>query len=257
VLHAAAGLARVEFTSLIADAAERIERGRPAAFVCEPFDDDGFRVHEFASALRNATPPLPVIILSPTRAAHWTRSIPGDGSLHVSRLAHLELRGALQAVLARERSRLRRIHAAAACVPLVAIGAREAVRYAIENGDRPMGVPHLAASIGTPRKSLDRYLSLNTPLTAREIIVWGRLLAIGIELDDPNVTVASISPALRFTSASALRNLLQRHTGLTPSELRARGGLQEILSRFRAAIAARPVSPAASGPPLDGDRLSA
>ena len=257
VIDAADGIARIEFCSRVGDAELRIADDPPAAFLCVPFDADGYRVHELAAKMRAASPPVPVVILSLARAARWTHTIPGNGSLHVSRLTSSALRAVLRALLSRERTRLRRMHTAAVCAALMPDAAREALRYAIENGDRRMGVPHLAASIGRPRKSLDRHLAISSPLSAREIIVWGRLMAIAIELDDPGVTVAAIAPELRFTSASSLRNLLQRHTGLTPSELRARGGLREILARFGAVLADRLALAIRPHIPLDDHRLTA
>ncbi|HKS07081.1 MAG TPA: AraC family transcriptional regulator [Gemmatimonadaceae bacterium] len=115
---------------------------------------------------------------------------------------------------------------------------RHIVRFAVEQGDRPRSVSELAAAVGIPRKSLDRQLAGTIPVTARELLTWGRLIAVSMRLTDPSVTTSRIAEELAFASPSALRNLLQRYARLTPTELRRAGCTEHMVNAMVAALRA-------------------
>jgi transcriptional regulator GlxA family with amidase domain len=114
--------------------------------------------------------------------------------------------------------------------------AQEVVQFAIDHGDSPWSVRQLAASLGVPRKTLDRRLAKAITLTARELIGWARLIALAIRLESSTMSADGIAIELRFASPSAMRNLLQRYAGLTPTELRQRGGSEYLYGRLRAEL---------------------
>jgi transcriptional regulator GlxA family with amidase domain len=122
----------------------------------------------------------------------------------------------------------------------VADGARDVVQFAIEHGDSPSSVRQLAAALGLPRKTLDRRLARTISLTARELIGWARLIALAIRLESSTLSADAIATELRFASPSAMRNLLQRYAGLTPRELRQRGGSEYLYGRLRAELGREP-----------------
>ena len=106
---------------------------------------------------------------------------------------------------------------------------REAVRYAVAHGDQPRSVTALSVAIGTPRKSLDRRLSQELPMTARQLLMWGRLISAAMRMEASACTVLAAAGDLSFASPSALRNLLQRHAGMTPTELLRNGGSAHLV----------------------------
>jgi AraC-like DNA-binding protein len=132
--------------------------------------------------------------------------------------------------------RARRREMAVQLARAVPDGARDAVQFTIEHGDSPWSVRQLAASLGLPRKTLDRRLARAIALTARELIGWARLIALAIRLESSTMSADSIADELRFASPSAMRNLLQRYAGLTPTELRQRGGSEYLFGRLRSEL---------------------
>lgn len=132
--------------------------------------------------------------------------------------------------------RARRREMAAQLARDVPEAARDAVQFTIENGDHPRSVRQLAASLGLPRKTLDRRLARTIALTARELLGWARLIALAIRLETSTMSADAIATELRFASPSAMRNLLQRYAGLTPTELRQRGGSEYLYGRLRAEL---------------------
>jgi AraC-like DNA-binding protein len=83
---------------------------------------------------------------------------------------------------------------------------------------------------------MDRRLSKAIRLSARQLIGWGRLLALSMQLEDTVAAVDAIAHELQFSSPSALRNLLQRYAGLTPTELRRLGGSAHLVTRLTTAL---------------------
>ena len=71
------------------------------------------------------------------------------------------------------------------------------------------------------------------------LAAWARLLAAAWLLEDGGRSVEQTAHLLSFESPNALRNLLKRHTGLRPIEVRENGGLRCVLALFRAALARR------------------
>lgn len=228
---AARGLVRLEFCHSVRDAQTRLLRGDASIFVARRRDSSGAPVDPLVRDVLTSLPDFPILIVSPSSDAERrdARAFRQIGATRVVRDTAADLRQGLRDILARERFRMRRIAAAARCASWAPTAARDAVRYAIEHGHTPRSVRDLASALGVPRKTLDRRLSRVSPLTARQAIGWGRLIATAIQLDAPTATVASVAADLEFTSATALRNLLQRYTGMTPTELRAAGGLESLL----------------------------
>jgi AraC-like DNA-binding protein len=65
-----------------------------------------------------------------------------------------------------------------------------------------------------------------------KLIVWCRLFHAGNLLADRERSVENVAYTLDFPSPSALRNQLGRYAGMTPQEVRARGGLRAVVARF-------------------------
>lgn len=101
-------------------------------------------------------------------------------------------------------------------------------RFALESAVRPISVLTLAAGLGVHRRTLAKRLYSRGLPSPREVVAWCRLMLAAGLLEDPARTVEQVAHELEFPSANAFRNLLQRYTGMTPSDLRRGGGLQTI-----------------------------
>jgi AraC-like DNA-binding protein len=106
------------------------------------------------------------------------------------------------------------------------------VRFGLEHASAPLNVTMVAAALGAHRKTLwERCRSRGAP-SPRELLSWCRVLAVTFALDDRGRTADSVAHELGFPTPSALRNLLQRYLGLTPTEVRAKGGSTYAVRRL-------------------------
>lgn len=63
------------------------------------------------------------------------------------------------------------------------------------------------------------------------LLAWRRLLHAARVLDDGR-SADSVARAMDFSTGSALRKSLKRHTGLRPGELRRQGGFSALATLF-------------------------
>lgn len=142
------------------------------------------------------------------------------------------------------------------------------------DGLRSMVPPHLHGFVGAVLRKADRPLSPGEaarlyhrhPNTLREhlraaglpsvnkLIVWMRLLHAAHHLEDSGTSAERVASLLRFPSGTAFRNQLHRYVGVTPGELRERGGMSLVLDRFCAGIGSGSGAAWAGGAPVASGR---
>jgi AraC-like DNA-binding protein len=110
------------------------------------------------------------------------------------------------------------------------------VRYCLTNAHTAPTVEHTAAALGVRRQTIAARLAVAMLPTASSLVSWGRLLLAARLLEDAERSVERVAHALAFDSGSALRHMLMRYTGLRPAQVRARGGLAEVLPLFVAGV---------------------
>jgi AraC-like DNA-binding protein len=64
------------------------------------------------------------------------------------------------------------------------------------------------------------------------VIAWCLILLTTALLASPGVTVERVALELNFPSATSLRNMLKRYTGLRPADLRTPTALDALCARF-------------------------
>ncbi|HYV97982.1 MAG TPA: AraC family transcriptional regulator [Gemmatimonadaceae bacterium] len=232
VTWAAHGRANIEHRQTLAEAEHAVTMHTAIAiFLLRRIVEDTAGL-EAVARMRRTVPQISVIIVESPRgiSAALAPFSGADATVH-ERSKHL--RREVAEALARATRRERRRNMAAALASAAAPNVQIAVRLAIEGGEQPRSVIQLAASVGVPRKTLDRWIGNATSLTPRQLLGWCRLLAAALYLDSHATTVAAAADELRFASPSALRNLLQRYAGVTPTELRSRGGADMVFRRLR------------------------
>jgi AraC-like DNA-binding protein len=107
-----------------------------------------------------------------------------------------------------------------------------ALRLALEGVQHGWDSEELAAQMGLSRPHVSvRLKACGLPSTGH-LLVWARLLHAGRWLADPGRTAQSVSRQLEYSSGAAFRRALRNYVGMTPTEVRAFGGLRPILSRF-------------------------
>jgi AraC-like DNA-binding protein len=237
ILHAMRETAELMFCATAAEAEQLVAGRRPSALLATNTDDaDGEPARDVAARFHLEYPDLPIILLhAPESARARARKTIAPG---IGRAAHIDrdLGRHVVAHIRRSAHRARRRVIGEALAKDLPVSAQDVVRRAIDQGDAPQSVLQLAGAIGVPRKTMDRRLSKAIPLTARQLIAWGRLLAAAMQLEESTDPVDCISNELEFSSPSALRNLLQRYAAVTPTELRQRGGSAYLLERLSEAL---------------------
>jgi AraC-like DNA-binding protein len=98
-------------------------------------------------------------------------------------------------------------------------------------------VEQVARALNIHRKTLVNHCSAEGFPPPGSVIAWCLLLLTAGLLATPGVTVERIAVQLNFPSATALRNMLKRYTGLRPSDLRAENALAELCAEFLGADA--------------------
>jgi AraC-like DNA-binding protein len=92
-------------------------------------------------------------------------------------------------------------------------------------------VPELARAARCSPRTLRRTLHGAGLPAPEELLAWRRLLHAARLLDDGR-SADSVARALEFSTGSALRKCLKRHTGMRPGELRRRGGSHVLAALF-------------------------
>jgi len=108
------------------------------------------------------------------------------------------------------------------------------LRMALDGVVRGWSAEDLAGRLCLSRPHLSERLKDAGLPSAGRLLVWGRLLHAGRWLEDPGRTAESVSRQLDYSSGAAFRRALRNYLGTTPTETRARGGLDFVLDRFLA-----------------------
>ena len=120
---------------------------------------------------------------------------------------------------------------------LIPSKALSVVQYCLLNGARAPTVASVALALGTNRRTLVTRTTEAALPSPRLLIGWGRLLTAAGLLTRSDHTVEQVAYHLGFGSASELRNMCRRYTGLRPRDVRAGGGVIAILPFLRRALA--------------------
>lgn len=117
--------------------------------------------------------------------------------------------------------------------------ASSVVEHCIRNAGREMTVEDVARALRVSRRALDRNLLLAGVPTANRLMGWSRILVASELLNTPGRSIDRVALELGFVSGSACRNMFRRHLGMTPSQLRKRGGFAYALRAFHEELDAR------------------
>lgn len=237
--EAVRGYGRIGFCDRATELAPRLVASTGVgAIVVEPRDDTGSSTAPLVGALRGAFPRIPVLAYCDHRRDRSTDIL----ALARAGVHELVFRGvddvrpALGTVLA---SAARHCTAAQLVAQLRDVVRGEAlpfVAYCLEHAAEPLTVVSVARALGVHRKTLVYRCAQAALPSPRAVIAWCRLVMAAQLLEDRGRSVEQVALALDFPSGTALRNMLKRHTGLSPRELRVPGGGQQVLRRFRALL---------------------
>ncbi len=107
-----------------------------------------------------------------------------------------------------------------------------AVRLALEGVQHGWSAEELSAHVGLTRPHVSVRLKACGLPSAGHLLVWAKLLHAGRWLADPGRSAQSVSRQLEYSSGAAFRRALRNYVGMTPTEVKAFGGLRPVLSAF-------------------------
>lgn len=223
---------RVE--ELIDAAADPAVRG----VLAEPYDRDGCSVFPALRALKREYPTLPLLVYGVTRPGTWGEIVRLTGiGIH-----DLVIRGqddhppVFRATLDRALARSTAEYVMREVTERVPREAHAVLELCLERRDRALTMAELSRLLGTHRKTVVRHMQAAGLPPPSQLARWCRLLHAARMLEDPGRTLEAIAMHLDFASASALRNMLGRYTGLSPRAVREGGGLSCVLPLFLRAL---------------------
>jgi AraC-like DNA-binding protein len=107
------------------------------------------------------------------------------------------------------------------------------IALCIERAASVRTVHDAARALGVNRKTLFNRVAADNLPCPTELVAWCRLIAATQILDDPGRTVERVGMSLGFGCGGGLRNMFRRYTGMSPSEIRDRGGPRVMAGLFR------------------------
>jgi AraC-like DNA-binding protein len=227
----------VDFYDRTTDVWDAVVDGRARVVLLEPVDVTGRFTAPLVSSLRTGFPSVPIVAYCDPRIATSAQIL----ELARAGVNELVMRGVddVRLALTAAMDGAER-HCAAECV-LARLGSRlpktiaPIIRFFLHNAGQPVSVADAAAALGVHRKTLFVRLAAAGYPPPSVLASWCRLLVASKLLEDPARPVTRVALELDFASATALRNMLRRYTGLTPVEVRARGGFEHLYHLFMSA----------------------
>jgi AraC-like DNA-binding protein len=113
---------------------------------------------------------------------------------------------------------------------------REFVEFCFRNAQHGVKVSGIAAHLRANRKTLRNRLTAAHLPSPHKIVGWSRLILAVHLLNVSGRPVEKIARDLNFPSGAALRNMLKRYIGLSPYELKHRGGVAQMIHGFQDAL---------------------
>lgn len=128
---------------------------------------------------------------------------------------------------------------------------RTLIEFGIDRGHEPLSVEQAAQALRVDRRTLALRSRDEGVLAPGFLLGWCRILVVIQLLELTGASVRRAATDLQFSSASALRNMIKRYTGVCPLSMIRMGGLEFNLDLFRRQIRRHPsgeVSPAQAMP---------
>jgi AraC-like DNA-binding protein len=227
-----------ELVSAVAD-------GAAAAVVTEWHDAAGTTVDQAVRSLRADYPSVPVLVYAPLtpQGARDMLDATRAGASEVLIANFDDIGVTLAQRLARAQSSALAKQIMARIAGLVSEPVESMMEYFLRQARIAPGVTGAARALGVHRKTLALHCARCGVPSPSALSCWARLILAAQRLEDPGRTTERAAIELGFPSGSALRNMLKRYTGLSPSEVRERGGsivlVELLVEQLKAARARR------------------
>ena len=119
---------------------------------------------------------------------------------------------------------------------------RDAALVSVTRAHDRLTPESLARILAVSRRLLARRLEDARFPAPHQLLTWGRLIVAAHLLEDDARSADGVAAALDFPSGSAFRNSCRRYLGVTPHEIRARGGAAWVVDAMLRAVEHREVA---------------
>lgn len=233
--------ALVRLAESLADLEERIraESSIPAVVILPARDRSGRPAAATVRALAAGAPGVAIVAYCRPAApeAGEIRALATAGVHEFLFVGTDDGPGVIRAVLDTARRESAAETVFAALRPLLPPRMRDFADCCLANPTEARTVAGVARLLGVHRKTLFNRCAQEGLPPPQELIAWCRLMLVAHLMTHTMRTIEGIAVDLEFASASALRNMMRRYTGLTATEVRDRGGVACMLAAFSARVA--------------------
>jgi len=242
---AVSGQAQLAFCATMGDVLSAVADGAAAAVVTEWHDATGATVDPAVRSLQADYPSVPVLVYAPLtpQGARDMLEATRAGASEVLIANFDDIGVTLAQRLARAQSAALTKRIMARAEGLVSEPVEMMMEYFLRQARTAPSVESAARALGMHRKTLALHCARCGVPSPNAFSGWLRLILAAQRLEDPGRTTAQAASELGFPSGPALRNMLKRYTGLSPSEVRERGGsvvlIELLIERLKAARARR------------------
>ena len=120
-------------------------------------------------------------------------------------------------------------HVVSRLAPLVPDSVARMLGFFFRHAQSAPTVAATAVALRVHRKTLALHCARAGLATPSALCCWARLILAAQRLEDPLRTTERAATELGFPSGSAFRKMLKRYTGLSPSDVRERGGSAHLI----------------------------
>jgi AraC-like DNA-binding protein len=204
----------------------------PAMLIVEATDGHGTPTAPFVREIIQSLPGVPVVGYCRVESGHSREIIDlAAAGVHEILFHGVDDAGvSLRAVLDSARQACASAEIVSALRAFMPSAGIPLFRYCLDYPHRATSVEAVADALGIHRKTLvNRCTQARLPAPSA-VLSWARLLLAAYFLGNPHRTVEAIAMQLDYPSATSLRNMLKRYTGLRPQDVRALGGVTPVLT---------------------------
>ena len=233
------GYARLRFCESADDLVLRVADGAATAVVAEWRDSAGGTVRDMVVQLRSDYPAVPILVYAPlTQQGAKDLLEASDAGATDTIIADYDDLGV---TLSRRISVANSVALGECLLARIGLdlpaGTVSLVRFYFRNGRSAPPVPVAARTLGINRRALTAQCTAAGLPSPSTLASWTRIMIAAQLLEDPSCTAVAAAAELRFATVWAFRKTLRRLTGLTPSEVRERGGSGCVFELFASRVA--------------------
>jgi AraC-like DNA-binding protein len=234
------GQADVAFCDTVPQLVSAVADGAATAVVTEWRDATGSRLDAAVRTLHADYPTVPILVYAPLtpQGARDMLEAARAGATEIV-IANFDDVGI---TLSRRLSTAQAValgrQVMARVTELVPVSVAALIDYFLRHGRSAPTVAAAARALSLHQKTLALHCAGARCPGPSALACWARLILAAQRLEDPGRTAERAALELGFPSASAFRNMLKRYTGLSPSEVRERGGSLCVVEMFTARLMA-------------------